>query len=177
MPLIVRAAGPADVEAVEDILAEVSAWMRARDIVQWPVRFPDGFLLGCARRGELYVASDQRGPVGTVTLQWSDPLFWGDRHDAGFVHRLAVRRSYAGAGRFLLEWAEAEVRARGRSFVCLDTLTSNTRLRRYYEDLGYRPVGEISGPAEHPTDPALGAWRTTLYEKAIDRPETPAAPG
>jgi GNAT superfamily N-acetyltransferase len=101
-----------------------------------------------------------------VTLQWSDPPFWGDRHDAGFVHRLAVRRSHTGSGRALLDWAEGQVAARGRSFVCLDTLSSNTRLRRYYEDMGFRAVGEITGPADHPTDPALGQWRATLYEKA-----------
>jgi GNAT superfamily N-acetyltransferase len=177
MPLAVRPAGPDEVELVGDILAEASAWLQSKGIAQWPARFAPEFLLGCVERGELYVATDGGRIVGTVTLQWSDPLFWGDRQDAGFVHRLAVQRAHAGGGRDLLEWVEGEVKARGRSFVCLDTLSSNTRLRRYYEEMGFRTVGEITGPAEHPTDPALGGWRAVLYEKAIAGPGSPARPG
>jgi hypothetical protein len=36
--------------------------------------------------------------------------------------------------------------------------------------MGFRAVGEISDPADHPTDPALGSWRAVLYEKAIGQP-------
>ena len=167
MPLAIRPAGPDDVEAVADVLAEVSAWLQSKGIAQWPARFSADFLLGYVERGELYVATEDGDVVGTLTLQWTDPPFWGDRQDAGFVHRLAMRRSHTGSGRALLDWAEGQVAAKGRSFLCLDTLSSNTRLRRYYEDLGFRAVGEITGPADHPTDPALGQWRATLYEKAV----------
>ena len=167
MPLGVRTAAPDDIDAVADILAEVSAWLRTKGIRQWPARFPADFFDGYVRRGELYVATIGNEIVGTVTLQWRDPPFWGERQDAGFVHRLAVRRTHAGCGRTLLDWAEQQAVQQGRSFLCLDTLSSNTRLRRYYEELGFRAVGEISGPADHPTDPALGRWRAVLYEKAI----------
>jgi GNAT superfamily N-acetyltransferase len=170
MPLEVRSAAADDIEAVADILAEVSAWLLTKGIRQWPARFPSDFFDGYVRRGELYVATVEDEIVGTVTLQWLDPPFWGERQNAGFVHRLAVRRAHAGCGRTLLDWAEKQAVQQGRSFLCLDTLTSNTRLRRYYEDLGFRAVGEISGLADHPTDPALGRWRAVLYEKAIAEP-------
>jgi ribosomal protein S18 acetylase RimI-like enzyme len=171
--LEVRAARPDDIDAVADLLAEASAWLQSKGIAQWPARFSADFLAACIQRGELFVAADGEVIGGTVTLQWSDPPFWGDRDDAGFVHRLAVRRSYAGSGcgRALLRWAEDEARMRGRSFLCLDTLSSNARLRRYYEDMGFRLVGEIEGPADHPTDPALVGWRAVLYEKAIGEPK------
>jgi GNAT superfamily N-acetyltransferase len=167
MSLEVRLAAPDDVDAVVDVLAEVSAWLRTKGIRQWPERFSGDFFDGYVGRGELYVATIAGEIIGTVTLQWLDPPFWGDRQDAGFVHRLAVRRSPAGWGRTLLDWAEQKALEQGRSFLCLDTLSSNTRLRRYYEDMGFRSVGEISGPADHPTDPTLGPWRAVLYEKAI----------
>jgi ribosomal protein S18 acetylase RimI-like enzyme len=165
--LEIRPAEPEDVAAAGEILADASAWLQARGIAQWPARFSDEFLLGSVRRGELYVAGVGAALVATLTLQWSDPPFWGDRQDAAFVHRLAVRRSHAGVGRSLLDWAEQAAADRGRSFLCLDTLSSNVRLRRYYEDLGFREVREISGPADHPTDPVLGAWRAVLYEKRV----------
>ncbi len=171
VPLEIRPAGPEDVDVAGEILAEASAWLQARGIVQWPARFPAEFLTASAGRGELYVAAIDEEIVATVTLQWADPMFWGDRTDAGFVHRLAVRRTHAGVGPAIVEWAEAATLARGRSYLCLDTLSSNTRLRQYYERMGFRLVGEIVGPAEHLTDPALGTWRAVLYEKAIRRPE------
>jgi ribosomal protein S18 acetylase RimI-like enzyme len=165
--LEIRPALPEDVSAAGEILADASAWLQGRGIAQWPARFSEEFLLGFVRRGELYVAGVGTTLVGTVTLQWADPPFWGDRQDAGFVHRLAVRRSHAGVGRSLLDWAEQAAVDHGRTFLCLDTLSSNVRLRRYYEDLGFREVREISGPADHPTDPVLGAWRAVLYEKGV----------
>jgi hypothetical protein len=69
----IRPAGPDDVDAAATVLAEATAWLRSKGIVQWPHRFATEFLLGCAARGELYVASLGGETVGTVTLQWSDP--------------------------------------------------------------------------------------------------------
>ncbi len=49
-----------------------------------------------------------------MNLQWSDPFFWGDNDtDAGYVHRLAVRRDHAGRGfgEALLAWADEPLRA------------------------------------------------------------------
>jgi hypothetical protein len=163
----IRPAGPDEVDAAGGVLAEVTAWLGSKGIVQWPARFSTEFLLGCAERGELYVVVAGGDIVGTVTLQWSDPTFWGDRADAGFVHRLAVSRSHSGLGPTIMNWAEQQVVDRGRRFVCLDCLSDNARLRRYYEELGFRAVGEIAGPAGHPTDPRLGGWRAALYEKKV----------
>src|SRR5437879_5282141 len=120
--------------------------------------------------GFLYVGVVAAETVATVTLAWSDPPFWGDRADAAFVHRLAVRRSHAGLGRLLMEWAERHAAERGRSFLCLDCLGQNARIRRYYEDLGFRLVGMIPGPTGHAHTNAHGPWDAALYEKAIGSP-------
>ncbi len=163
----IRPAGPDDVDEAGAVLAEATAWLQSKGIVQWPARFSTEFLLGSVDRGELHVVTVDAEIVGTVTLQWSDPTFWGDRVDAGFVHRLAVSRSHPGLGPTILSWAGQQVVDRGRRFVCLDCLSDNVRLRRYYEQLGFRAVGEVAGPAGHPTDPRLGGWRAALYEKAV----------
>ncbi len=41
--------------------------------------------------------------------------------------------------------AERRIAASGRPLCRLDCLTSNTRLRRYYEEAGYEVVGEQAG--------------------------------
>jgi hypothetical protein len=60
---------------------------------------------------------DVQGTFGTVTLQWSDKKFWGDLPlDAGYVHKLAIKRSYGGKrlGLRLLAWAEAKLERKAR---------------------------------------------------------------
>jgi GNAT superfamily N-acetyltransferase len=71
-----------------------------------------------------------------------DPIFWPDAGtDALYVHRFAVRRSAAGAGRTAVLWCIDEARRRGRSFVRLDCLEDNPGIRRYYESFGFVAVG------------------------------------
>jgi hypothetical protein len=167
MPPFVRPALADDLDEVIDILAECSSWLRSRGIVQWPERFPREQLLHSLEAGDLYVVADGSAPVATVTLQWTDPMFWGDRNDAGFLHRIGVRRSNAGLGTGILQWASAEVSARGRQYLCLDCPSTNDRLRRYYEDHGFSVVGELTGPSDHAHTVAHGSWTAILFEKAV----------
>ena len=78
-------------------------------------------------------------------------------------------RSLAGVGSLLLEWAARKALSHDRSIICLDCLSTNQRLRRYYEDLGFQQVGEVSGPSDHPHGAAHGSWQAILYEKHISK--------
>lgn len=165
---VVRTAQTDDLDEVTDILAECSAWLRSKGIVQWPDPFPPDQLLPSLEAGDLYVVDNGPALAATVTLQWSDPMFWGDRADAGFLHRIGVRRSHAGLGIGIMQWASAEVLIRGRQFLCLDCLSTNHRLRRYYEGHGYSAVGVLAGPSDHAHSVAHGSWTAILYEKAVN---------
>lgn len=168
MTIEIRPAAASEVPAVIDVLADASAWLASRGIDQWPKRFSDSFISATAERGDLYVAVEEPEVVGgTITLQWSDPMFWAERCDAGFFHRLAIRRSHTGLGRRLIDWADYHTEQRGRPYLCLDAMTSNRRLRDYYEDLGFEEVGQIEGPREHPHASAHGRWQATLYQRPV----------
>jgi ribosomal protein S18 acetylase RimI-like enzyme len=98
--------------------------------------------------------------VGTITLQWSDPVLWnGASPDAGYIHKLAVVRAYAGRkiGEEMLRWAEKQALLAGKKYLRLDCLASNRIIRDYYEKAGYIHKGDIS-----PT----GGW-ASLYEKSL----------
>lgn len=165
---IVRTAEAEDLDDVIDTLAECSSWLNSKGIVQWPERFARAQLLPNLDAGDLYVVDGDTSLAATFTLQWSDPMFWGDRADAGFLHRLGVRRSHAGLGSDILRWTFAEARSRGRQYLCLDCLSTNHRLRRYYEDHGFSVVGELAGPTSHPHTVAHGMWTAVLYEKSVE---------
>jgi GNAT superfamily N-acetyltransferase len=163
----VRRAGRGDLPTVIDILADTTAWLKTKGIVQWPDRFPPSVITSAIDSDGVYVVTKGVEAVATISLQRHDPSFWGERDDAVFVHRLAVRRGHSGLGRSLLDWAAKQARSEGRSYLCLDCLSTNQKLCRYYEDLGFRAVNEVAGPSEHPHGAAHGAWSAILYEKAI----------
>lgn len=151
-----------EIDTVVDILEEAASWLASRGIDQWR----QGSFLGPrydsiadqVYRGEVYLATLDGEPVGTLTLQWEDKNFWGDVSDAAiYVHRIAIRRAYAGKGLGLrlLQWAESTAAKAGKSFLRLDCMAENSALCEYYEYAGFECRGEIQGKG----------WRGRLYEK------------
>lgn len=63
--------------------------------------------------------------------------------------------------------ASAEVLSRGRHYLCLDCLSTNHRLRRYYGDRGSLVVRALTGPSDHAHMTAHGSWTAILYERAL----------
>jgi GNAT superfamily N-acetyltransferase len=148
------------------IIEEVAAWGTSEGFPNW---IPGSFagpesrgvshLLGDIASGGLYLVWRGDTAVATVSLLEDDPIFWPDAgSEALYVHRFAVRRSAAGAGRTAVLWCLDEARRRGRSFVRLDCLRDNPGIRRYYESFGFIAVGGkvINGTAY------------TFYEVPVD---------
>src|SRR2546423_1211405 len=89
--------------------------------------------------GVTWLAVANGEAVGTLVVQWDDPLFWaGYPSDAGYLHRLAVRRHGAGLGSRLLRWAEFHAAGAGKTHLRLDCVASNESLRAYYERAPYK---------------------------------------
>lgn len=132
---------------VDDVLAvldEAAAWLRASGIEQWPERFKPEWIAPAIDRGETWLARLDGVVAGTITLDWDDPLWSGLRAHAGYVHQLAVRRSAAGLGASLLDWATATSQALGCSYLRLDCVSTNRRLRTYYETRGFQHQGDVA---------------------------------
>lgn len=64
--LDVRRAGRGDLEHVRRLLEDVSAWLHARGIEQWPARWPDEMLVPALVAGETWLLEDVSGIAGTV---------------------------------------------------------------------------------------------------------------
>ena len=92
--------------------------------------------------GLFYVAECDGDMVGALKFQLDDQLFWPDlaTDDSAFIHRLAVRRTYAGQGvsAALLRWAVDHARSLGRQYLRLDCDAERARLRDLYERFGFR---------------------------------------
>ena len=151
-----------DLDRVLEILEEASRWLSSKELeTQW---LPSPAFRQTIRdnidRGEVYVVKGFREIVGTITLQWSDKKYWGDiSPDAGYIHKLAIKRSNAGQrlGLRLLNWAETRARAEGKGYLRLDCPASNKTIREYYEKAGFVHVRDTLAPG----------WRASLYEKKL----------
>ena len=100
--------------------------------------------------------------VGTVQVVLALPPNQPHRGEIAklLVHRSARRR---GIAQLLMEQAEAEARAEGKTLLVLDTVTGDAA-ERLYARLGWTRVGVIPGYALYPDG---GPCDTTVFWKAI----------
>jgi GNAT superfamily N-acetyltransferase len=154
-----RRARPDEIDVVLAVLTQAAGWLRRRGVEQWPDRFAVDWVMPAVERGETWLADVDGETVGTVVVQWDDPIFWpAYPADAGYLHRLAVRHHGDDLGRRLLAWAERHAADNGKTFLRLDCVASNARLRTYYERAGYEHVGDV----------AVGEYTQARYEKNVD---------
>jgi GNAT superfamily N-acetyltransferase len=130
-----------DAQQAEAILREVSQWLIALGRKLWDQSEIFGEdIARVAERGELVIGRENGEAIACMYLQKADPLFWpkakGD--EALYVHRLAVRRRFAGQAlaQQMLDWAALEAIRLGRTHVRLDT-EMRPALLHLYERAGF----------------------------------------
>jgi GNAT superfamily N-acetyltransferase len=139
----IRQAAPADVDEVADVLQEIVEWLGRQGDVMWEGgELERAAIAADVEAGQFYVAERAGIVAGVIRFQLEDDLFWPDLADSSsaFVHRLAVRRRFAGTGiaDALLAWAVERARAHGRLWLRLDCDHQRTKLRGVYERFGFR---------------------------------------
>jgi GNAT superfamily N-acetyltransferase len=115
-----------------------------------------------AGRRLVLAAFEDNEVVGTVQVVFAPQPNQPHRADIAklLVHRSARRR---GVARLLMERAEAEARAEGRTLLVLDTVTGDAA-ERLYTRLGWTQVGVIPGYALYPDGRPCD---TTVFWKSI----------
>ncbi|MER5434905.1 tyrosine-protein phosphatase [Streptomyces sp. NPDC002588] len=166
-PLTYRKAIPRDAPLLVRLRDTAALWQLARGIRQWqPGEKNETHFRDRMREGEVWLAYANSSLTGAWELWWDDPAAWGPRPpDAGYIHRLMTTPHTAppGTGRRMLAQAESRITAEGRPYARLDCLSSNPRLREYYESAGYQVVGEQGAKNDGSGSP----YAVTLLEKRL----------
>ncbi len=160
----IRQATPEDAEVVADILKEAARWLEQTGMPLWREgELEAACIIADVREGVFFLAKYSDDSAGTVKFQLDDPVFWPDAspNEAAYIHRLAVRRRYAGTGlsTALLRWAVRRTQTLGRRYLRLDCIASRPRLRAIYEDFGFR----------HHSDRQVGPYHVSRYEYDVTR--------
>lgn len=160
--LRIRQAEEDDVEAIAAILREAEEWLRRKGVPMWLPEELEGERLRRDVGAGMHFLAEVEGEIaGTIRFQLEDEEYWPDlpSSDCAFVHRLAVRREYAGTGvaSALLDWAAARGRELGRGRLRLDCDYDRPRLRAFYERNGFR----------HHSDRQVGSFFVARYERPL----------
>lgn len=143
-------ARPADAPAIAAVLREAAQWLIDRQMPLWAVadfsdesvqRDVDGGLYLAAKVGGVVGDGAGGAVAGVVRFQREDLIFWPDAEPgtSAFLHKLAVRRVWAGQGvpAALLAYARDHARSLGLRTLRLDCVADRQPLRRLYEGFGF----------------------------------------
>jgi GNAT superfamily N-acetyltransferase len=155
----IRQATPDDAKVVADILNEAARWLEQAGMPLWREENLEYARIAADVSAGLFFLAEYSGDsAGTVKFQLDDSVYWPDAcpQDAAYIHRLAIRRRYAGTGlsTALLRWAVARTHALGRPYLRLDCPASRPRLRAIYERFGFR----------YHSDRQIGPYLASRYE-------------
>jgi len=127
------------------ILHEVGQWIIDTSQEMWQLdTLTIDNLVDEYTRDNCYVLYVDQTPAATFILQWKDPLYYPEVPDntAGFIHKLAIRRQFAGQDLFaaILDFCRSECLARNVHEIQLETDATRPSLLRFYERHGFQPT-------------------------------------
>ncbi|MEV3853421.1 GNAT family N-acetyltransferase [Streptomyces sp. NPDC050095] len=166
--LTFREADTGDLGTLVALYDGAARWMIEQGIDQWqPGQKDEEHFRLRMKEGEVWLAESDGVAAGACELWWDDEPAWGAQPPvAGYVHRLMVRRGApAGTGARLLAHAERRIAQAGRALCRLDCVSTNPRLRTYYEGRGYTVVGE----QPFKSGAGGGSYAVTLMERRLPR--------
>lgn len=133
-----------DTSIALEIMREAASWLIQIGKPLWRLEdLTEEKILTGITKDDVYVGWIANQAAVAMILQWQDPVFWPQaKDDSGFIHKLSVRRSFAGSdvSRQMVAWASQEVRRCGRKYLRLDCAGDRPKLCAVYESLGFRLV-------------------------------------
>jgi GNAT superfamily N-acetyltransferase len=162
---MVKQAKEQDIPIIEEILTDAVHWMIKSGLQnQWNesnVKWSD--LSKSYEISNFYIAYLNGLPAACMALTDYDPAYWPNilQGESFFLHKLAVRRSFAGKGlsKELIEYAKDLANHYHMSAVRLNCNQHRSKLRAAYENEGFRCVEEKT---------FLGNHDTALYVYHVD---------
>jgi GNAT superfamily N-acetyltransferase len=148
----IKRAESADAPVVSSILEEAAEWLRVRgDAMWWREEIALDRVAPDVDAGLYYLARVDGEAAGTFKFLLSDWSFWYDlpEGESAFLHRLAVRRAFAGKGvsTAMIQWAADRARALGLRYLRLDADPRRESLCRFYEAQGFKRHSMLQGAA------------------------------
>jgi GNAT superfamily N-acetyltransferase len=168
----IRFARESEGALVSSVLVEAATWLAQRGAPLWSIEQlgPEAVAVDVAA-GRYVLATVETEVVGTARFAREDADCWPDAVPgvAAYVHRVAIRRAWAGRGLpgRVLGWCATHAEQLGCSYLRLDCDASRPKLRALYEGLGFRFHGERR----------VGHYTVARYERSVQWDGSPLLDG
>ena len=136
-------------EEAVSVMREVAAWGRSKGYRVWPEDWltPEELITGDAGPENFCIGAVDGETACAFILQWKDLEYWPNapEYEAAYLHKVCVRRSFAGLGmtKAIADAVKEECRRRGIRYIRLDTALDEKKVRRIYLDAGFKIVDII----------------------------------
>ncbi len=165
MPLHIEQASASDLQAVISTLQEAAHWLQNAGRPLWSAtEFGPERVSREVSAGAYWLArpgANRSEAAGVMRLDLEDPHCWPEiaPGTSVYLHKLAVRRAWAGQGvsTALLDFARERARALQLSHLRLDCVADRKALRTIYERFGFVLHSEVP----------KGNWALARYELAV----------
>jgi GNAT superfamily N-acetyltransferase len=138
----IEQARPEEAATVAAVLNEAAQWIAAEGRPLWSAAdIAPERIQRDTDAGGYFIARRSGEVTGVVRLDLEDPYFWPEIETGSslYVHKLAVRREWAGHGVpvLLLDFSLERARSLGRPWLRLDCVADRAPLRALYERFGF----------------------------------------
>ena len=99
---------------------------------------------GIQNKEYFFVENSHQDRLGMVRILDEDLMYWGVQSEkAKYIHSLVVKEEYngRGIGKMILEKVAKDAKENNCKYLRLDTDSTNPKLCKYYENLGFKQVG------------------------------------
>lgn len=137
-----------EIDEAVAIIQEVTQWCIDSGRPMWPLSAASRNVMLQTLVAENFVVGKVNGtPACAMTLTWYDPEYWPKAipNEAGYIHKVCVRRKFAGMNlpAKMCEYASQLCRERKINYLRLDTYSHSNHLRGMYRKLGFAEVGVV----------------------------------
>ncbi|MGY8815264.1 MAG: GNAT family N-acetyltransferase [Gammaproteobacteria bacterium] len=159
MNITMRQADVHETTIVSSILSEAAKWLIDSNMSLWSLTdVSEDMIREDVTSGLYHMALCNDEAAGIIRFQHEDDIYWPEAKpgEAAYVHRLAVRRKFAGGevSKAMLKWAVGRAHSEGYYFLRLDCVIDRPKLRAMYENFGFT----------YHSDHDLGPYQVARYK-------------
>ena len=151
MKFSLRNAKSSDLEIALELLKSAATTLAKKNISQWDywMNPPQGKIIWLKegfKRKEFYLIKTSIGKlIGMVRIMDKDLIYWGNMKDkAIYIHSLIIIEEFKGhkIGQKVIDKIKEKAKKKDVELMRLDCDNSNKKLCKYYENIGFKKMGE-----------------------------------